>query len=123
MKTLRFELDGCGLRVYLSPEGDVFVDAGDYIRRYHGGIAAEEVLGEYLKDYPARRRIRGRALWTEETFFHVLWDDAGPDEFGFDYLEKVIPAVREEIAKLREVIQIARLQDCKIARGGKGCAL
>lgn len=101
MKTLRFELDGSGLRVYLSPEGEVFVDAGDYIGRYHGGNAAEEVSGEYLKDYPASRRIRGRAVWTEETFFHVLWDDAAPDEFGFDYLEKAIPAIREEIARLR----------------------
>ena len=115
MKTLRFELDGCGLRVYLSPEGDVFVDAGDYIGRYHGGIAAEEVTGGYLKDYPASRWIRGRAVWTEETFFHVLWDESSPDEFGFGYLEKVIPAVREEIARLRDC-EIARLQDCEIAR-------
>lgn len=102
MKTLRFELDGSGLRVYLSPEGEVFVDVRDYIGRYHGGIAAEEVLGEYLKDYPARRRISGRAVWTEERFFHVMWDDYAPDEFGFDYLAKVIPAIRKEIAKLRD---------------------
>ena len=101
MKTLRFELDGCGLRVYLDSEGDVFVDAEDFTSR-SGYPDAAEMLNAYLEDFPASRRIRGRAVWTEERFFHVMWDDYAPDEFGFDYLAKVIPAIRKEIAKLRD---------------------
>ena len=101
MKTLRFELDGCGLRVYLDSEGDVFVDAEDFTSRT-GYPDAAEMLNAYLEDFPASRRIRGRAVWTEEKFFHVMWDNAAPDEFGFDYLAKVIPAIRKEIAKLRD---------------------
>ena len=94
MTTLDFVLAGRRQRVYLDCSGNVYADAEDY--------AAPKEMGVYLADYPEYRVIDGRPAWPEVIFFHILWDDMSPDEFGFAYLTMVLPAIRAELQTDKE---------------------
>ena len=69
MKTLKFELDGQPLRVYLDRSGAVFVDVKDLIEN----VLADDksVVDWNLEDHPAARMIGKRPVWEESDFFHI----------------------------------------------------
>ena len=100
MKTLKFELDGQPLRVYLDRSGAVFVDVKDLIEN----VLADDksVVDWNLEDHPAARMIGKRPVWEESDFFHIWLDDMAADKLIFFYLSTVQPKIRQELMIMAE---------------------